>query len=357
MSLTSDEIEVHNDPLWDDVLGQETAVAQLQASAANPVHAYLFLGPKGSGRLAAAKGFAAMLLSHGLDGEAAERAQRLAKAGTHPDLVQFKPSGRALRMPEVKPIITEASRSPVEANRKVILIHEFQAAEGVVAASLLKTIEEPEASTIMVLLSEDVPPDHITIASRCSTIEFFPIAHNLVVHWLRSRGADPDRADMVATAAQGDLDRAELLLTDVALAERHQAWMAVPEQLNGTGARATQLVDQLRQAIDAAQGALDERHAGELEALAEREEQFGTRGSGRADLIAQHKREIRRHRDDEIRFGLAVLAGQYRDRLVVNPTPAGTEAVARLRIATTTLQRNPNEELLLQSLFLDLPVL
>ncbi|MBK5222167.1 MAG: DNA polymerase III subunit delta', partial [Acidimicrobiia bacterium] len=49
--------------VWADVVGQEAAVAQLQGAVVAPVHAYLFVGPQGSGRRAAARAFAAELLA------------------------------------------------------------------------------------------------------------------------------------------------------------------------------------------------------------------------------------------------------------------------------------------------------
>ena len=48
--------------IWDRVVGQPTAVALLTAAAADPVHAYLFVGPAGSTKLQAARAFAALLL-------------------------------------------------------------------------------------------------------------------------------------------------------------------------------------------------------------------------------------------------------------------------------------------------------
>ena len=118
------------------------------------------------------------------------------------------------------------------------------------------------------------------------------------------------------------------------------------------------LVAELRGLIDEAQGPLEDRHCIELEALTEHEEAFGARGSGRRELVDRHKREIRRHRDDELRFGLATLARAYLARAVPDgPSPAEACLLATERIteATGDLLRNPNETLLLQALFLDLP--
>lgn len=339
---------------FDDVVGQPEAVAQLRASAARPVHAYMFVGPHGSGRSAAARAFAAAVLSQGLDEVGAERAIRLARRGEHPDLVTIDPAGNLYRDEDVGRLITEASRSPIEGDRKVIVADRFHTANETATGRLLKTLEEPPPSTIIVLLNEGVPDEQVTVASRCVTVSFGAVPHADVVTWLLARDVDPEAAEMVALAAGGDLVRARDLIDDPKVAERHGLWRSVPERLDGSGATVAVVVEELRGLIDDAQDPIDERHAAELEALAEREEQLGTRGSGRRDLEAAQKREVRRLRADELRFGLATLAGVYRDRLAAEPTPRSIAAVDLLREANEALVRNPNEALLLQSLFLRL---
>ena len=86
----------------------------------------------------------------------------------------------------------------------------------------------------------------------------------------------------------------------------------------------------------------------------------GERGSGRKQIEEHHKRELRRHRVDELRSGLGVLAGAYRDALVREQLPrpeAAVNAVTRIHAALESMERNPNEPLLLQALLLDLPSL
>lgn len=339
---------------WAAVIGQDAAVRELQASAAAPVHAYLFVGPHGSGRWAAAKAFCADVVTRGLDDEAAARARRLIDHDGYADLIRIEPTGAQYRDEEVGRLITEASRSPVEGPRKVIVADRFHTANATVVGRLLKTLEEPPESTIIVLLAEEIPDEQVTIASRCVTVRFQAVAHAAVAEWLVAGGADAAQADMLALAAGGDLRRAEDLLHDPGVAERHRLWSAAPGRLDGSGAAAAIVVEQLRAAIDAAQAPIDERHVREVEALAAREEQLGTRGSGRKDLEAQHKREVRRFRSDELRFGLATLARVYRDRLVAEPRRADRVALDVIRDASEALLRNPNEALLLQAMFLRL---
>jgi DNA polymerase-3 subunit delta' len=134
----------------------------------------------------------------------------------------------------------------------------------------------------------------------------------------------------------------------------------VPSRLDGNGATVMRLVDELLGLIDSAARPLAQRHASEVAALDERIERFGERGSGKKTLDDRHKRELRRHRTDELRHGLSVLAGAYRDALVAGTIdrPGGVaSAVTDIHAAIETLERNPNEPLLLQSLLWSLPVL
>ena len=346
--------------LWATVVGHGPAVALLRQAAIRPVHAYLLVGPPGAGRAEAARAFAGTLFAGGgADGPALDRHRGLAAAGRHPDLVLVEPEGRSLLVADAERITVEGWRSPIEADRKVIVVDRFDTAEPAAAASLLKTIEEPPASAVFVLLAEEVPDEHVTIASRCVRVDLPPVPDRVVAEALVAEGVASDRAAELAAASAGSMARARLLVDDPAFRGRRDAWNSVPERLDGSGAAVAVLVAELRGLIDDAQGPVEERHRVELEALAEREEAFGTRGSGRRELADRHKREVRRHRDDELRFGLATLARAYLDRAHgdgIRPSAeACLAATERITGATGELVRNPNEALLLQALLLDLP--
>lgn len=344
---------------WGAVVGQHGALARLESSVRSPVHAYLFLGSLGSGSYEAALGFAGLLLSaastesaESVDDEAAARHLRLAVAGHHPDVVMIEPEGATLRVSEAEQVIRAGLRSPIEGNRKVIIVKGVDAIEEAAIGKLLKVIEEPPPSAVFVLLAEEVPPELGTIASRCVTVEFGPLSIHQLRDGLEARGVDPERALAAATAAAGDMGRAGLLAADDGLAVRAATWAGLPDRLDGRGSTVVELVGELRSGMDGAQGPLEGRQGLELQQLEERVEQLGERGAGRADLIARHKREVRRQRVDELRFGLATLARVYRDRLVAGPDPSADRALGVIQTTTESLIRNPNEPLLLQDLLL-----
>ena len=367
MTLLDSPAETVPDGPWTAVVGQPRAVAALAVAAASPVHAYLLVGPRGSGKRAAAAAFAGELIV-AADGrvnaepDRAQRHRRLAAREEHPDVFVLSPAGNSLRREEeVSQLIIEASRTPVEGARKVLVVDRFHTATPAAAAALLKPVEEPAASVVWVLLAEQVLPEHVTIASRCARVDLGPVPDDEVTGVLVSEGlASGDRAPLVAAAAAGNLHRARILATDERVAARREAWWEAPDRLDGTGAVVAEVVRDLRELIDQAGEALTERHRAEMVALDEREAQFGTRGSGRRDIEAQHRREHRQFRTDEIRFGLATLTARYRGQIASEPQDPGADrraiaAIDRLRATAESLIRSPNEALALQALFLDLP--
>lgn len=338
--------------IWHDVVGQGRAVAALQAAASRPVHAYLLVGPAGSGKRAAARAFAAALLATdaAVAGGDVDRAIELCLEGSHPDLQVFEPEGAALTMADADHIVTAASRSPVEGRRKVLVLEEFHKVQQA-GPALLKTIEEPPASTVFVILAEEVPNELMAIASRSVRIDLGPVPQDAVTERLVAEGIDREVASTTAAAAGGDLHRARLLARDPSLVVRRDSWASIPHRVDGTGHTAAALVDEVLAHIGAAQTAIDERHEVERAALVEQTLAYGMGSTPLKDQERKHNREVRRHRSAELRFGLAVLAGEYRDRMATagDPTPH-LAALRDVQAAAEALVRNPNEVLLLQAL-------
>jgi len=344
--------------VWAHVVGQPQAVSRLTLAAADPVHAYLFVGPPGSTKAEASRSFAALLMA-GHD-DPTHRDARLALAGQHPDVREIERTGARISADQVADIIRNASLAPVEGRRKVMILHDFHLLDAPAAARLLKTVEEPPPGTIFIVLADQVTPELVTIASRCVRITFAALSDEVVAADLVEAGVDPEMAAVAAIAAGGDLTRARVLASDPGLMERRDAFAGAAHRLDGTGNTVVSLCTELLALIDAAAAPLAARQAEELTALESRVAATGERGSGRKQVEDHHKRELRRHRADELRSGLAVLAGTYRDALVQGQLPrpeAGATAVTRIHSALEAMERNPNELLLLQSLLLDLPSL
>ncbi|MBV8161215.1 MAG: hypothetical protein JO265_09855 [Acidimicrobiia bacterium] len=339
----------------DGLVGQDQAAGRLRAAAVTPVHAYLFAGPPGSGKRDAARAFAAALLCpNGGDGSC-QVCQRVA-GGSHPDVVVVERSGPYITVDQAREIVRLAMRSPNEGRRKVLVLTDFHLVKEA-APTLLKVIEEPPESTVFVVLADHVPVELETIASRCVRIDFRAVGRDELVDTLVAEGVDRPRAEQAADAAGGRLDRARLLASDPDLAARRQAWGDVPRRLDGTGAAVAVVAAELASLIaGAGVEPLHVKHRAELEALEERAARYGDRVN-RRPVEEQHRRELRRLRMDELRFGLATLQQAYRDALVdgSGPTAGCLAAVDAIVEAAEALERNPNETLLLQALLLKLP--
>ena len=306
--------------VWDDVVGQKPAVEHLRAAVARgPVHAYLFVGPAGSTKLEAARAFAASLMSGGEDRE--QRDARLILAGEHPDVREVQRVGASISADQAKEVVRVSSLAPTEGARKVLILDEFHLLSPNGAALMLKTIEEPPDSTMFVILCDFVPRDLITISSRCARIDFRAIGADVIAARLLTEGINPAGAMVASKAALGNLDRARVLATDPALAERRKAFLGAPGQLDGTGAVAMRLAGELLTLIDAAAAPLTAKHETEIIELDARIKEHGERGSGKKQLEERHKRELRRHRTDELRSGLATLASVYRDQALASTKP------------------------------------
>jgi len=363
----SGEPELPVAALFDEVVGQPKAVSQLLAAARRPVHAYLLHGPPGSGKRAAARGLAAALLCP--DGGCGVCSTcRRSLGGTHPDLVVVERTGATLDVDEARSITARAQRRPLEASRQVLVVTDVHLA-GKAVPALLKTVEEPPPSTVFVLLADDTPPSLATIVSRCVQVPFEPVPRRDIVSWLVARGVDPGHAESVADVSGGRLDRARLLVGDPGFGARQEQWRSVPIRLDGTGAAAALVAAELLAAADEALTPLREEHAAEMAALADRAEASGSKGvPGRKHVEDGHKREERRWRTDDLRFGLATLAGVYRDRLVASVGSApgghtpGSDADSRraagqvdaIGAASVALGRNANEALLMDALMVEL---
>jgi DNA polymerase III subunit delta' len=344
---------------WRDVVDQSSAIRQLEAAARAPVHAYLLVGPQGSGRRALARGFAAEVLAAGATGADRKRHVRLALAEQHPDLRVVEPEGMTFRKDEAERMVRHATLAPVEGGRKVVVAVGCELMEDEAAGHLLKVVEEPPSSTVFILLATEVVPELVTIASRCVRVDLAPLAAAVIGERLVDEGVEPGRAAAAAAASTGDMERARTLATDDRLVLRYRAWREVPHRLDGTGARAAEVVAELQAMIGEALIPLQQRQAAEAAALEAQVEQFGLRGAGKRETETRHRREVRRFRTAELRFGLATVAAAYRDALVVAAPGAASarlvEALTRIDDAGLALVRYPNETLLLQALIARLP--
>ena len=317
--------------VWDSVVGQAKAVEQLQQLAVNHVHAYLFVGPEGCGKDAAARAFAAQLIT-GSDNSASREADLIMR-GSFSDVIEVLREGAAVDKDEAEAIIRLATTTPTESKVKVVIVHEVHLMRDSAAARLLKTIEEPSEKVVFILLADQLVPSLATINSRCVVVQF----------------------------AANNAYRERLLANDPQFAHRQETFASIPYKLDGSGATVALIVDEIFELIEQATVPLIAEQKKELDELEARVSLTGERGSGRKALQDRHKRQLRKFNTDELRSGLSTIAGTYH-ALIVSESQYPEEskyhdAIHRIHKAMGSLGLNVNEELLLQSLFLHCPSL
>lgn len=374
-------------PVWERVVGQARAVDVLQRAAARPVHAYLLVGPSGSGVEDAARCFAAALVDPGLAGGAAGtdadgvrgygvggddavRTADLVTRGVHPDVVEFEPEGVSILAGQVGEMIREASRSPVEAQRKVLVVLDADRMNETAANKLLKTLEEPPERTVMVLVTGS--PDDLlpTVRSRCQRVDLDAVSDEVVRDALVRDGIGEAEADLAARLAGGHMARARGLVGP--LAPLRAAFAEAPTRLDGAGGTTHIVAADLEAAVEATVASADARHDQERAAFDADLERLGYTGRDaqrlRKRLEERHKRESRRARVDALVEGVTAIESVYRDALAAPAPPlnadrpppsmaarAAAEALDACRDARRAFSMNEKGTLHLQRLLLRLP--
>jgi DNA polymerase-3 subunit delta' len=312
--------------VWDDVVGQESAVATLQSAVANPVamtHAWLVTGPPGSGRSVAARAFAAALQC--LQGGCGVcQACTTTMAGTHPDVTLLATEKVVITIDEVRDLIMTASRSPSGGRWRVIIIEDADRMAERTTNVLLKTIEEPPPHTVWVLCAPSVQDVLPTIRSRCRAVVLrVPPPQAVADLLVRRDGADPAVALSAARAAQSHVGLAKRLARDPGARERRTAVLSVARRIRGVGDAVLAAGELVEVAKAEAVSATQERDAAEKAEL--------LRGLGVADgetlpprlrsqlkqLEDDQKRRATRHQRDVLDRAMVDLLSLYRDVLVV----------------------------------------
>jgi DNA polymerase-3 subunit delta' len=199
---------------------QPRARAALVAALTSPGHAYIFRGPRGAGKAAAARAFAAELLADGAPNPDDARRRALLDPSPHPDLAWLRPPGAQHLVEDVREsVIRASSLSPAEGRRRVFVIEEAEDLRDESQNALLKTLEEPAPFAHLILICSEPELLAETILSRCSPVEFGPLAPDAV---LEALGAGEDAA-AAARLSGGDVELARLLLGEHGVALRATA--------------------------------------------------------------------------------------------------------------------------------------
>ncbi|MHC4777939.1 MAG: DNA polymerase III subunit delta' [Planctomycetota bacterium] len=199
-----------------DIRGQERAWTILNRAVTldRVAHAYLFHGPRGLGKCTVGWDFAGLLLcSKPSENLSCGRCPscKVLPTGDHPDFDVFGPheKGRAIPIESIRELCRRASLKPSIGTRRVFLVDEAQDLTEEAANSLLKTLEEPPAGTVIILVTHK--PDGLlpTILSRTQHVAFQSLEEGECARVLMERhGLPPTEASLLVALSGGAPGRA-----------------------------------------------------------------------------------------------------------------------------------------------------
>ena len=247
---------------WEQVVGQDHVVQTLRNAirAERLAHAYLFAGPRGTGKTTTAR-----LLAKAANCLAESPGQRpcnqcdpcrAVNAGRFLDLIEIDAASNT-SVEDVRELRERIHFAPNEGRFKVYIVDEVHMLSAAAFNALLKTLEEPPAHALFVLATTEVHKIPATVLSRCQRHEFRRLPARLIVEYLETKApqegisVEREALGLIARQATGSLRDAISLLDQLAYAGE-RVTLAQAEEVLGTAS--AEAVRQLVQAMAAREG-------------------------------------------------------------------------------------------------------
>ena len=179
-----------------DIIGQEFAKKYLTNSINKDKvsHAYLFEGMNGVGKKTLAKEFAKTLI-------------KVDKLENSPDYISIEPEGSSIKIAQIRKLQTDVLVKP-HSDYKIYIINKAEKMTVESQNALLKTLEEPPAYVIIILITSNKNSLLDTIKSRCEIIKFLPVSFIQTKKYLEDMGIEERKASILATFSRGSISKA-----------------------------------------------------------------------------------------------------------------------------------------------------
>lgn len=251
--------------IWDDVVGQDQVVQTLRNAvrAERVVHAYLFAGPRGTGKTSSAR-----LLAKAVNCLAEDPGSRpcntcdyclALQEGRFLDLIEIDAASNT-SVDDVRDLRDKINFSPNQGRYKVYIIDEVHMLSTAAFNALLKTLEEPPDHAIFILATTEIHKIPATVLSRCQRHEFRRIPVGVMLAYLQRKVAaesllvEPAVLDIIARQATGSLRDAISLLDQLVSTGERVTLDAAREILGTATSEAVRRVVQARFAGERSEG-------------------------------------------------------------------------------------------------------
>ena len=172
---------------FDNVVGQDYTVEMLKnaINTGKHAHAYIFTGPRGTGKTSSAKIFAkALNCEHPIEGNPCNECASCLAFKDSPDVIEIDAASNN-GVDEIRELINNVKLVPSGSKYKVYIIDEVHMLTASAFNALLLTLEEPPSHVVFILATTDIQDVPITILSRCQRFDFKPVNKLAIVNRLK----------------------------------------------------------------------------------------------------------------------------------------------------------------------------
>lgn len=302
--------------IFDGIFGQPRVREFLRASIASGrvSHAYLFTGPAGSNKTAAAYAFAQAILCKDHGCRTCDDCRRIERR-KHPDVRFYTPEGaQGYLIEQIREIVSGVSLAPIRAKGKVYILDRVDLLGVSAANAFLKTLEEPVEGVTFILLGRTREAVLPTIVSRCQVVPFRHIPAREAAGILSQKtGVTPEQARIAIEACNGSITRAMTFAKSAERAEFRTRIMEVLSNLPLSDER--DVLEYAAELIERAKAPLDNVRTQQSEELAESAD-FLTK-TALKQIELRHKRALSMATRESLNQTTSIIRSWLRDVLMI----------------------------------------
>jgi DNA polymerase-3 subunit delta' len=201
---------------FENIVGHERPIQILKTTLRRNslAHAYLFYGDEGIGKKLVAKAFAQAVNCSAQPPEDRRVDDSCGKcisclhiqSEIHPDFIAIEPEGATIKVGQIRTIQEQIQLQPIAGRYRVVIVNEAETMNEEATNALLKSLEEPPISTILILITSKPYAILPTVVSRCQKIRFTPLTNQQIMMLLKQKTSfNTSQLGQIAALAMGKI--------------------------------------------------------------------------------------------------------------------------------------------------------